>query len=175
MKNRKMNVIQTVLFAVLILGIALCCWLKPSKEFSESERRNLDQLPDISFSSLTSGAFMSGFEDYTLDQFPLRDTMRKLKAWTNLYVFGKLDNNKYYTTEEGYIGKIEYPLKEDSLASAAKKFRYIYESYLKENNTNVFLSVIPDKNAFMAGENGKLVMNYCDFYSIMKDNCEFAE
>lgn len=175
MKNKKMNVFQTVLFAALILAVSLWCWFKPPTEYSESERRNLDQLPELSFNSLTSGAFMAGFEDYTLDQFPIRDEFRKIKALTNLYVFGKLDNNKYYTTDKGYIGKIEYPLKKDSLDLAAKKFRYIYESYLKENNTNVFVSVIPDKNAFMAGENGKLVMNYDDFYRIMKENCEFAE
>ncbi len=175
MKNRKMNIFQTVLFAGLILGISLCCWLKSPTEYSESERRNLDQLPELSISTLTSGRFMTGFEDYTLDQFPHRDGFRKLKAAINLYIFGKLDNNKYYITDEVYIGKIEYPMKENMLLSAAKKFRYIYQSYLKDNNTNVFLSVIPDKNAFMAGENGKLVMNYTDFFRIMKENCEFAE
>lgn len=174
MKNKTMNIVQTVLFAVLVLGLALWCWLKPATEYSESERRELDQLPEVSVDSMTSGKFMSGFEDYTLDQFPLRDTFRSIKAFTNFYVFGRLDNNDIYITDDGYIGKLEYPLKEDSVVSAMNKFKYIYETYLKDNLTNNYITVIPDKNAFIAEENGKLSMDYEEFYTLVKQNCEFA-
>ncbi len=172
--KKKMNVIQTALFVVVLFGLSFWCWFKPSTDFSESERRNLDKLPEISLSSITSGNFMTSFEDYTLDQFPMRDSFRSLKALSNFYVFGRLDNNDIYITDDGVIGKLEYPLKEDSIVSASNKFRYIFDKYLNENN-NVYLSIIPDKNAFIAEENGKLLMDYIEFYSLMKNNCDFAK
>ena len=175
MFNRRMNVLQTILFVVVLFGLSFWCWFKPSTDYSESERRSLDKMPEVNFSTLRSGKFMSSFEDYTLDQFPLRDKFRTLKAVSNLYIFGRMDNNDIYLTDDGVIGKIEYPLKDDSLISASNKFRYIFEKYLSEKNTNVYLSVIPDKNAFIAEENEKLVMDYNEFYKIMKDNCDFAK
>ena len=34
-------------------------------------------------------------------------------------------------------------------ANAAKKFNVVYESYLKGTNTNIYFSVIPDKNYYL--------------------------
>lgn len=175
MKSTTKNIVQIVLFALVIFGFAFWCWFKPASEYSDSERRALDKFPELSFSTLSSGKFMTAFEEYTLDQFPVRDMFRTIKAYSNNYVFGKLDNNDVYVTDDGYIGKLEYPLNSDSISLALNKFRYVYEKYLKDNGNDVFLSVIPDKNAFIAKENGRLVMDYEKFYSLVKENCDYAE
>ena len=45
-------------------------------------------MPEISAEAVLSGDFMADFEAYTLDQFPLRDGFRTLKAVAALGIFG---------------------------------------------------------------------------------------
>lgn len=152
-KNRNLILISvvTVVF-VLLAGMAL---LKPDAKYSESERRNLKQKPELSVESILDGKFMSEFEEYSLDQFPFREAFRSLKAMTSL----KADNNDLYVSD-GSIVAMEYPLNEASLVRAGERFQNVYDLYLKDSGSDVYLSVIPDKNYFYAGESGHLQMDY---------------
>ena len=67
-------------------GLSLFAVLKPAGDFSESERRPLEQLPELSIKTLLNGDFMDNFENYTNDQFPMRDTFRAVKALAKYYV-----------------------------------------------------------------------------------------
>ena len=66
--------------ALLVLTLSLWGIFKSDDAVSESERRPLKQFPLFSAQEVLSGRFQSNFESYTLDQFPLRDTFRTLKA-----------------------------------------------------------------------------------------------
>ena len=80
-----MNRILTVVVPGLIfISLTLASWLLPSRDFSDSERRKLAQRPALSLEVISDGSFMTGFEKYTLDQFPLRNQFRTLKAWVLL-------------------------------------------------------------------------------------------
>ena len=69
-----MNRILTVVVPGLIfISLTLASWLLPSRDFSDSERRKLAQRPALSLEVISDGSFMTGFEKYTLDQFPLRN------------------------------------------------------------------------------------------------------
>ena len=68
---KKKYIVTTVVTAVFLLGVSLFAWLKPADAFSLSERRSLEQFPEISVNSILSGKFMKDFEEYTLDQYPL--------------------------------------------------------------------------------------------------------
>ncbi len=46
------------------------------------------------------------------------------------------------------------PCREDSIAHAARRFDYLYDTYLSGTNCRLYLSVIPDKNAFLASSHG---------------------
>lgn len=81
---------------------------------------------------------MTGFEKYTLDQFPLRNQFRTLKAYTIYHVFGQLDNHDIYI-KDGYAAKLEYPLHTDSLEHATDQFEYIYEKYLMDKKIDISL------------------------------------
>ncbi len=175
MNNKTKNTVQIILLAVVLFGLSFWCWFKPTTDYSTTERRELDKLPELSISSILEGKFMSGFEDYTLDQFPVRDSFRTIKAFTAKYIFGHLDNNDVFITSDGMVGKHEYPLKEDQLVLAANKFKYLYDTYFKDNGGNAYISVIPDKNAFIAEQSGHLSMDYDKFFEIMKENTAFAE
>lgn len=173
MKKYK-NIICIVIVAVMFVTLAVSCWAVPSKEMSDSERRKLAQFPKLSFETLTDGSFMSNFEKYTQDQFPLRDSFRALKAMTQCYLLAQLDNNGIYL-KDGYAAKLEYPLNEESLEHAANRFSYIYEKYLAGKDTNVYLSIVPDKSYFLAGKNGYLSMDYERLFTEMQNKVDFAK
>ena len=117
---------------------------------------------------------MSNFESYTLDQFPLRDKFRTLKALVALNVFNQSANNDIYVVD-GFASKIEYPLNEESVERAGERFRYVYEKYLKDTNTKNYLSIIPDKNYFLGTENGYLSIDYDKMISLLRENTDFLK
>ncbi len=174
MKNKLSNIITIALSALFILGFSLWGIFAPDKELSTSERRKLEQLPDLKWDSVMDGSFMSDFEKYTLDQFPLRDDFRTLKALTSFYLMGRADNNDIYITD-GFASKQEYPLNVNSINWAASRFKNVYDKYLKENGSKVYLSVVPDKNYFAADKSGHLKLDYDEMISLLKEGTTFAE
>ena len=162
------------LFAILVLWLGLCvtAWVKPSGEISESERRKLQQFPTLSAKELLNGDWMEDFESYTLDQFPLRDGFRRVKALAHYNLLGQKDNNGIYIAD-GYAAKLEYPLNENSLNNALEKFRKIYDKYLADSK--VYVSVVPDKGYFLAEPNGYPAMDYDALMGIMASGMPWAE
>ena len=158
MKNKIKNIAVTLVFAVVIFGLSVSFVLKPAGEFSVSERRALLQFPVVSIENIMSGKFMTDFESYTLDQFPLRDDFRTIKALVAANIFRHKDNNGIYV-EDGVAAQIEYPLSYDSVSNAANKFNSIKDKYLNDSN-NIYLSLIPDKNHFLAPDSGRLSLDY---------------
>ena len=170
-KEAKMTVL---LLAVIFFGVSVICWIKPSTEYSVTERRKLEQFPKLTLENVAEGTFMTDFEDYTLDQFPLRDGFRSLKAWVSQNIFRKSDNNDIYI-EDGYAVKMEYPMKEESLVYAGERFQKIYNNYLKDSGSDIYLSIVPDKNYFLAEQSGHLSMDYDRLYEIMQEEMPYAE
>ena len=81
------NILTIVLAACVIFGFSAAGILKAPEAYSMAERRSLAQKPEFSSEQLLSGKYMTRFEDFSLDQFPLRDNMRTLKAAASRYVF----------------------------------------------------------------------------------------
>ena len=174
MANKTKHIVITFVMVAVFLSVSLFAWLKPTDDFSLSERRKLAQFPELSFKTVISGDFMSSFENYTLDQFPLRDKFRTLKALVALNVFNQSANNDIYVVD-GYASKIEYPLNKEAVERAGERFRYVYEKYLKDTNTKNYLSIIPDKNYFLGTENGYLSVDYERMISLLKENTDFLK
>lgn len=166
--------ITVLLLAVLFFGFSVICWVKPADEYSSSERRKLSQFPKLTWDTIADGKFMTEFEEYTLDQFPLRDGFRNLKAWVSQNLLRKADNNDIYVAD-GYAVKMEYPLKEESIKNAGMRFRKLYEKYLKDSSGNIYLSLIPDKNYFLAESSHHLSMDYEKFFSMMREEMPYAQ
>lgn len=164
--DKKRNKIYVIAFAVLFFGLTIFAWLKPADDFSTTERRPLDQFPTLNAETIFSGKFMSEFEEYTLDQFPLRDTFRSLKAMMHLYVFGQADNNDVYIAD-GYVSKLDYPLSEKAMDNAVRKFQNIYKKYIEGSDAKVYYSLIPDKNCFLAEDNGYPAYDFKDMESYL--------
>lgn len=160
MSDKVKNVVVSVLFVGLILCLFLFSVLKKPSEISKSERRKLAQFPAISYEALESGKFMDNFDKYSLDQFVGRDWFRQLKASVLFYVFRQKDNNNIYLAD-GQVSKYYNQISKESVVDAGKKFNKLYNQYLKE--MNVYYSIIPDKNYFIAEKNGYPSVDYQEF------------
>lgn len=157
--KQKLYKLYTCVFAILFFGLSLFCWLKPADAVSLTERRPLEQFPVCNKTTLLNGSFMNKFETYTLDQFPLRDQFRSVKAIVNNYVFLQRDNNGIYMAD-GFMSELDYPLNEKAIQQAIRKFNTIYDTYLKNTQVQVYHTIIPDKNYFLAKPNGYLTLDY---------------
>jgi len=165
-KNVK-DIVVTICFFIIILGFMSANILIPDSELSYSERRRLKQIPGFSLDKLITGKLFEEYEDYFLDQFIFRDTFRGLKALIRFNIFKQKDNNDIYIID-GNINKIEYPLNEKAILHAAEKLNEIYNKYLQ--GMNVSYAIIPDKNYFVASQNGYLSMDYDRLLEIMNEN-----
>ena len=173
----KKNTIRTVGYILTIsiwFGLVAAAWLKPSQEISEAERRKLAQFPELSVTSIVTGGFMNKFEDYTLDQFPLRDTIRQIKSLFHYYVLGQKDNNGIYIAD-GYAAKLEYPLNKTSLQLAANKFEYLYNTYLTGSEGRIWFAIAPDKGQYLAESNGYLSLDYSAMAETLTSAMPWAE
>lgn len=172
MNDKIKSIVLTVLSAVILLTLSVWCIVKPGPDYSDSERRVLASFPEITWENILSADFMSDFEDYTVDRFPMRDLFRSVKALSEKYVFVKKDNNDIYTAD-GHLSKLEYPLSFPMLDNAAEKFLYIYEKYIEKTDSQVYFSIVPDKNYFLAEKNGYLSLDYKELVSYMKDKTSY--
>ena len=156
---------------ILSAGCFLCMFLE-KPDYSYNERRYLAEMPELSVDTVSSGRFMSDFEDYALDTFPFRERFRKLRAWTTANIFLFKDHHGMYLAD-GFLAAMEYPMQQESLERAVRQFAEICAGLTKENH--VYLSVIPDKNCFLGKESGHLTMDYEEFEHVMRQEAQFAE
>lgn len=173
MNTKKSGRVFCITFMLLFGGGFLLCLFMPKAEYLYSERRMPAPAPELSADAVKSGRFMEDFDDFAVDAFPFRENFRKIKSYTAGKIFGRRDNNGIYAAD-GYISAMEYPMNEDSLEHAADRFRYVCEKYLTDKN-KIYLSVIPDKNCFLAEESGHLSMDYAEFEQQMAAKLDFAE
>lgn len=155
----------------LWLALTLGAWFSPANALSEAERRPLAQRPAVSGEALLSGTFMADFEDYSLDQFPLRDAFRQIKTRFHYFVLGQMDNNGIYLAK-GHVVKQEYPLSEVSVNHALNRFQYLYETYF--SGSNVYAAVVPDKGYYLAEESGHLAMDYETMFRMVREGMPWA-
>ena len=164
--------ISLILVLALWASLAAFAWVKPAAEFSDAERRPLEQFPAVSGKELLSGQFMKDFADYAVDQFPLRDSFRTLNAYLTYYLLGKGDNNGIYL-HDGYAAKMEYPMDEASIQNAVNRFTELYELYLTD--CNIRFALVPDKSCYLAQEAGALALDYDALYDRMAQALPWAQ
>jgi len=128
----------------------------------------------VTAESVCSGKFMGAFEDFTLDQFPLRDSFRTLKALVHYNVLQQGDNNDIYVVHD-YAAKLEYPLNETSVEGALGKFNHIYETYLQGTDSKIFVSVVPDKGMYLADLGGYPALDYQKLFDAVEEGMTWAE
>ena len=157
--NKKIRTFGIAILVAVWAALALSLWFGPKSDYTYSERRKLAQMPELSASSIFGGKFMEGFEDFTLDQFPLRDRFRQVKSLFHYYGLNQSDNNGIYLVDD-VVAKLEYPLNETSVRYATGRLQYLYETYLQETDVKIYSAMVPDKGYYLAEANGYPAMDY---------------
>lgn len=175
MSEKAKNITVVLLFCGFLGVMLLCGIISPDKDISMSERRQLAKMPKLSSEAVLNGEFMSGFEDYSVDQFPLRDSFRRLKAATAFYFLRQKDTNGIFLAGS-QASRLEYPIKESSAEYAIGRIQNIYNSYIKDTDAKAYICVIPDKNLYIAEKNGYPSIDYSEFEDmITAPISDFAE
>ena len=153
MTNKTIRCIGAALLVALWLGLTGISWFGSTKEFSDTERRPLATAPQLEGEAILEGSFMSDFESFTLDQFPLRDTFRSIKALHHFYALQQSDKDGLYI-QDGYLADMDGDLDPEAMDDSIRVFTGIYNSLLKDSTENIYFAVIPDKNHYLsAGTN----------------------
>lgn len=174
MSLQKKNIVVTIITGSFFLFFFLMSIQKKPDAFSYTERRKLSQRPTISVENVLSGKYAKDIETYATEQFPFREQFRKIHALSNRHMFQKKDNNGVYM-EEDFLCDFNYPLNKESILYATDKFRFIYENYLKEKNSKLYISCIPDKNYFLGKKYGYPSLNYDQLFQMVKKETAYME
>jgi hypothetical protein len=159
--------ITVLTFLAALYTLLFINLIKEPDGFSRSERRRLAQFPELTIETVRDGSFMDGFDDYTADQAAFREPFRRVKAFFDLRVLRKLDNNGIFV-RDGYVFKTDYPLNERSVLRLCGIINTVYSLCLDESN-NVWFAFVPDKNAHLRNW-GHLVLDYRRMESIIREN-----
>jgi len=139
---KKRSALLTTLLFCLALGAGLLALvLLPSPDVLQSERRK--PAPPPALASLADGTWQSKFEGWLADNFPLREHLRTLRAFTTLYVFQQTDKDGLYL-DQGHAGKFE-PLDEKAVLRSAQLIAKLAANYPEQQ---VYYAVIPDKSIY---------------------------
>lgn len=139
--------ITIILFFGLILVLDVIFLMTPDKEISESERRYLEKRPTLSFETLENGTYPDDLETYLLDQFPFRETFRKLHSFLSFDVFQKIENNDIIIYEDTAI-KLEMDYNYDAVSTTIAKLNTLKNTYFSENPC--YFALIPDKACYLS-------------------------
>lgn len=153
---KALDVIIAVVFLGILFAFMFLNIITPPKDISSSERRKLAQFPNLTMDSLLNTEFMDGFEDYVLDQFVARDELRSLKSFVLFNLFNQKDNHNIYIVD-GMVSRFE-TMRGESFLSAVRKFKKLKDDYL--SGTNVYFALVPDKNYYLAEQNGYPAFDY---------------
>lgn len=172
MRKRLYSIFLIGTMTLFFFGMSISCWICKPKTFSDLERRVLTSFPEYSKTSLSTGDFMEKFETYTQDQFPARDSFRSWKAFLELFFFQKQDYNGLFQ-RNGHLSKLDASLNEAMLDHAADCFQAVYDNWLIDGKHDIYLSIIPDKNYFLAAPNGYPSIDYDELVEKMREKTPF--
>ncbi len=176
--NKLIRHIGTAGVVALWLVLVGFAWFGQRQDISLAEKRELAQLPELSAQSVfgTDGTgahpFMAGFEAFSLDQFPLRDDFRSLKAMFHTWVLGAKDNNGYYY-KDGYLAKQDLVLSREAVDQKLEKLNALH-GYL-EGKGSYFVALVPDKSYYLSEKYGYPGLDYGALESMLRAGLPWAK
>ncbi len=174
MSDKKKALLRMAPVVLLFVFLCVFAWVKPSQDTSLAERRPLAQMPQITWDKLTGGKFMTDFESYTTDQFPLREPFRKLKSFIQFNLLGQKDVNDIYIAE-GSAAKIEDPVNDKWVQNNSLKLQNIFESHFAPSGSQAYFALVPDKNFYLAEKHGYPGMDYDHLLALVQQTMGFAQ
>ncbi|MBQ2867241.1 MAG: hypothetical protein IJE87_02595, partial [Firmicutes bacterium] len=159
--------IMTIVFCAILLAGFVLNVITPDKEISFTERRPLDQMPELNKEFIFSKNTGEVLEEYLLDQFWNRDGVRSLKVWVDRNILRKTDVNGLYQIGD-HLFKMDYPINENSVIKAGEKMLAIQEKFFGDTNQVAF-SMIPDKAHYAPNKDKYLSLDYKNMMQLLED------
>ena len=122
-----------IIYVFAFLGLQI---LAKDKEFSDLENRNLSSRPEFSTETLLDGSYGTDFETYIADQFPLRNQFISVKAYMELMLQKKDNNDVYIGKDDYFLQKFNTP----DMEVVTRNANYINEF---AKNFNVYVGIAP--------------------------------
>lgn len=164
MNDKIKDIVVTIIFLFTVISLFLINVIKEDTDISVAERRKLATMPELTTKSLFDGTYFKKFDSYVTDQFVERDAFRKIKIDIELSTKGEYNNLYLY---DDYIIEEIFPLNSNSINNLTSKINYIKDTYLNDNS-NIYYTIIPDKNYFV--NKGNLKLDYNKLQDMMKSN-----
>ena len=144
---KKTNIFELatcVLFCAFIGIMGICYLLLPKQDFSQLEKRYLEESPVLTLDSLTSGEFGSDLDTYMADHMPGRNFFVGLGAYYDL-VMGQQPAKDIYLAEDGRL--LEKPAVWNA-DQAEKNMKYI-NRFAQTVGQPVDLMIVPSAGFIM--------------------------
>lgn len=152
MSKKIKQIIMISIFILVIFGLTIANILMPSKEFSETENRPLQKLPEFSFKDLFDNKYTVDFEKYTTDQFIGRDNWVELKNDID-YAVQKRDSNGVYFGQDGYLFEklTDNTLNKEQLKINTDRTKMFVDKYQEQlGKEHVKVMIVPNSFEIMS-------------------------
>lgn len=158
----------SIFIIIFVLSFSIFFIFNPKKEFSENENRYLQTFPEFSFESLLDGKFISEFESYLTDHFPLRDTFMGIKTRFQLLLGQRLINDVYIGKDEYLFQKYNDPINTDKLINKLNEF-------YTNNSVNMEIMLVPSSGVINENKlpNNVSFKNQIDTINYIYENIKF--
>ena len=122
MKKAKLHEIVTcILFCAFVAGMGIFYLVLPDASFSETEKRELADFPQITWENIKGGTFADDLETYMADHMPGRNFFVGLGAYYDLFT-GQQGSKDIYRAEDDRL--VEAPVRYDE-NQVIKNMKYI--------------------------------------------------
>lgn len=147
-KPKLFSVLTVLTFFLILIAFLIGALTLPDREFSQTENRTLEQKPEINASVIKSGSFMSRFESYMSDQFPLREKIVSVKAYSQR-LLGETRQNNVYIGKDGWL--FEKPAEYDA-EKVSKTVSALSEFSQNCKIPNQVFMLVPNSSYFLKDE-----------------------
>ena len=161
MNNKVKNIVTTIVFSAFIAVFVVMCIVQALNPvaYSDVEKRPLAQFPEVNWESIVNKEAINGFDKFAVEQFPLREFFRTIKAHFALDILNLKENNGY-AVEEGSITQITTSYNQSILDYQIGRVEYFYDKYLANNGGDHYVALIPDKNYYFGEQYGYPTADY---------------
>ena len=138
------------MICIIFIGfIGTFCMLNliiPQSPVLVSERRVPTKFPELTMNTVTTGAFMSGFDDYASDRFVFRDSFRMVNAFQIFDIFMQTDKSGLYRCDSVGLGEFKR-INPISFRQTAERIQRA-AMHVEASDMNIYFTIVPDKSVY---------------------------